>query len=91
MRGTTLDATKPVTQQLAEALHQSLGRVIRLFQEWDLDGDGQITKKELTRALQSLGLAAGSELNKIGSELFEELDRDGSVRARVKAHRDAHI
>jgi len=57
------------------ALDKNAGRIIDLFREWDVDGDGNVTKKEFRKAMPVLGFdVPTSEVDK----LFESFDPDGS-------------
>ena len=60
---------------LRDALVQQAARVIDLFQAWDADGDGGVTKTEFKAAIPELGLWTDSgEVD----ELFDSFDADGS-------------
>ena len=65
---------KSVQEQLTAMLVKSAGRVLDLFQQWDVDGDGQVSKKEFRRAMKVLGFdAPREELD----GLFDSFDPDG--------------
>ena len=53
----------------------TMRRVLDLFHEWDTDGDGQVSKREFRRAVQSFGwdYSAGHI-----DGVFAEIDVDGS-------------
>ena len=59
-----------------QVLKAHAAKVITVFQSWDLDGDGAISKREFRRAVQPLlNLPAGPEAL---DELFDLFDSDGS-------------
>ena len=59
-----------------QVLKAHAAKVIAVFQSWDLDGDGAISKREFRRAVQPLlNLPAGPEAL---DELFDLFDSDGS-------------
>ena len=65
--------------QKALTLRQSLGQnhaqLVRLFREWDEDGDGSVSRQEFRRAMPMLGLRASrAEID----DIFDSLDQDGS-------------
>merc|ERR1712083_1037057 len=69
------ESDKSVAVQIQEALAANAARVIDLFREWDIDGDGQITRKEFHKAMPMLGLEVPKrEIDKV----FDEFDPDGS-------------
>ena len=45
-------------EQLLNLLHENNAKLIDLFREWDHDGNGALDKKELQRAVSSLGYDA---------------------------------
>ena len=47
--------------QIRDALSEHAVRVIDLFREWDDDGSGSISKRELCKALGAMGLAVPRE------------------------------
>ena len=52
MRAIDLDESegaRPVHEQLRDAISAQAVRVIELFREWDADGDGTVSKKEVRR------------------------------------------
>jgi hypothetical protein len=52
----TGEGAPPIVDQLRDALHKNLSRVIDIFREWDEDGSGTVSKKEFGQALPMLGL-----------------------------------
>lgn len=64
----------PITEQIAAALRANAGKVMDLFREWDVDGDGQVSKKEFHRAMPALGLEVPK---KEVDTLFDSWDKDG--------------
>ena len=58
--GAKLEATSgvPVMEQLGALLTYHAQTIIRLFQDWDEDGNGGVSKAEFRRALQGLGYDA---------------------------------
>jgi len=68
------DDAPPIGDQIATALRSNAGRVMDLLREWDVDGDGEISRKEFHAAMPKLGL----EVPKAGiDELFDSWDADG--------------
>ena len=63
---------------LRDALARSVTRVLDLLQAWDVDGSGDIGKKEFRRAVKALGF--GEVRDKEIDKCFEELDGDASGR-----------
>jgi len=55
-----LDASSnvPVMEQLGRHLTENSATIIRLFQDWDEDGNGGISKAEFRRAIKGMGYAA---------------------------------
>merc|ERR1740139_934381 len=69
------DSDKSVAEQLRDALSKSAVRVIDLFDEWDTDGNGQVSKKEFRKAMSLLGFTVPIEDI---DALFDSWDPDGS-------------
>ena len=69
---------RPIQEQLVDILNKHKAMVRHLFEEWDTNGDHQISKKELQRALHSLGLSPDATSRAAADELFDLLDKDGS-------------
>ena len=69
------EGAPPVSEQLRDALKANATRVIDLFKEWDEDGDGTITTKELGTVMRSLGQnPTEAELQ----DMINEVDADGN-------------
>ena len=79
LAGFVVDSSMSVTDQLIAAIHKSKARLLSLFVEWDENGDGQISKGEMLRALRHLGLTNGDQDREVIDELFTRLDKDNSV------------
>ena len=71
-----VDMSEYLLWSLRDALIRSSQRVLDLFEEWDDDGSGTITKKELGRAVEAMGFT-GFGKGAVDA-LFAELDGDGS-------------
>lgn len=78
LHGLKLDPLQDLTPQLIGAIHHSRARVLHLFQEWDTNGDGAISREEMLKALEHLGLDAGDVARRAVNELFTVLDADAS-------------
>jgi len=64
----------PISEQLAAALRKGAGKVLDLFRDWDVDGDGEVSRKEFHKAMPALGL----EVPKAAiDELFSQWDASG--------------
>ena len=72
--GLTLSGEGPLSEQLAEALKKSSGRVLDLFRSWDTDGDGEVSRAEFHKAIPALGLEVPKE---DVEKLFNEWDGGG--------------
>ena len=60
---------------LKRALHLNLGRIATLFTDWDYDGNGLISKREMRRALAAQSI----EVDRLALDtLFLSLDADNS-------------
>lgn len=63
-----------VSERLRQKLRESWSRVSQLLQEWDSDGDGEISKEEFTKGMVAMGIA----LSKYEvEEVFAVYDKDG--------------
>jgi len=63
-----------IVDQLSDALKSNASRVFALFQSWDQDGDGEISRKEFHRAMPALGF----DVPKADIDaLFNRWDTDG--------------
>ena len=68
-------STQGVPAILKDRLKASATKVINLFQAWDNDGDGQVSKKEFRKGLEVLGI----EMSRREVEMFyEAYDPDNS-------------
>ena len=65
----------PVADQLRDVLSKQAVRVIELFREMDIDGDGLIDRKEFRRGMTALGLDVPRAMV---DALFDSWDPDGS-------------
>ena len=65
----------PVADQLRDVLSKQAVRVIELFRDMDLDGDGLIDRKEFRRGMTALGLDVPRAMV---DALFDSWDPDGS-------------
>ena len=67
-------SAKPVPEQLRDALRKHAIKVMDLFREWDVDGDGEVTKKEFRKAMAVLGFEVSRA---VMDEVFDSFDADG--------------
>ena len=74
-------SSRTVGEQLGDALKAQAGKVIDLFREWDLDGNGTVDRKEFHTAMPRLGLDVGKETI---DKLFDSWDPDGSGELTFK-------
>jgi len=73
------------TLSLRKALALNHVQIMRLFREWDEDGDGNVSQKEFRNAMPMLGIKASrDEID----ELFDSLDPDGSGSIEYDELRD---
>ena len=69
------DASKPLSRRLAEVLASKAARVVALFREWDVNGDGGISRAEFRNSIARLGLQVDrAEMD----TLFDSWDLDSS-------------
>ena len=68
-------AERRAVAALKKALHMNYGKISTLFHQWDKDGDGNISKSEVRRALAAMCIAVD---DKSLSTLFRKLDTDNS-------------
>ena len=73
-----MDGEKDSVARLREALKKNASSVIKLFAQWDVDGDGKITRAEFTRALPRMQLGDERFETSDADELFTTLDKDRS-------------
>ena len=72
---------QPIHQQLQQALSLNAVHILTLFNTWDEDGDGLMSKPEFETGLRTLGLdVPSSTIN----ELFSSWDQDGSGTLSMK-------
>ncbi|KOO22403.1 voltage dependent ion channel [Chrysochromulina tobinii] len=70
-----------VQQEIRLALAANHAKVLDLFRQWDVDGDGTVRKPELRKAVALLGYDVPNvEVDK----LFESFDRDGGGAIEYK-------
>lgn len=62
-------------KQLKALLCNSIRAVSSLFQMWDMDGDGTISKSEFQDAVRALGVSVSPQVCDV---VFDEFDPDGS-------------
>ena len=70
----TPSSTAAAARRSAQALVKNAGRVMDLFREWDIDGDGEISRKEFRSSMKRLGLEVPA---KDIDALFDSWDPDG--------------
>ena len=72
------DSTPPaqVMAQLGELLSRHQQTIIRLFQDWDEDGNGGIGREEFRKALAGLGYTADK---KAVNQIFDQLQAETST------------
>ena len=62
-------SSKPVAQQLQEALAKEKMRVIDLFREWDVNDDSKVSRAEFHKAMARLKFdAPASDIDALFSE-----------------------
>ena len=71
------EAARLLAGLLVEALHRPYARIIELFQQWDADADGCVSKVEFRNALPLLQLNGDVSLAEVDA-LFDSFDVDGS-------------
>jgi len=78
LQGATLQADKldvaSMVRQVAAALARNLAKVSSLFAEWDIDGNGRLSRSELREAMRVLGIGS----SEAADALFASIDTDGS-------------
>ena len=76
------DDMRPISVQLRDALAANAVRVCDLLREWDLDGNGCVTKVEFRNAMPLLGLkdVPKKEIDAV----FDSLDTDGGGQLEMK-------
>ena len=75
------DSDKSVAEQLRDALASASVRVIDLFNDWDDDQSGTVSRKEFHKAMAELEFNVPKEAI---DELFAEWDPDGSGALELK-------
>jgi len=81
IQGIDIDESKPVADQLRDALATNMVRVIDLFKEWDDDNTGTVSKKEFRKAMPMMGLSVSKEEM---DAIFDEWDDDKSGVISIK-------
>lgn len=71
----TADESVAVQLRIRRALQANFAKVVTLFQAWDEDGDGVISRREFWHALSLIGVGKNREDI---DRLFSEFDVDGS-------------
>ena len=71
----TGEGAPPIADQIRDALHKNLTRVIDLFREWDTNGDGVLSRREFGKGLRQMGLPVRTA---DANELFDSWDSDRS-------------
>jgi Ca2+-binding EF-hand superfamily protein len=75
VKGIRLSPDYDIISQVASGLAKNWGKLQWLFAQWDEDGSGTISRKELRRALEALGLESHKRAI---NALFDAMDSDGS-------------
>ena len=75
LAGVSAATTADVATGLAGLLLENFTRVADLFNAWDTNNDGKISRREFCRAVKVLGLNATDEET---TALYDSFDRDGS-------------
>jgi Ca2+-binding EF-hand superfamily protein len=68
------EGTLSIVTQIRRALAINAVRIMDLFREWDVDGDGLLTAEEFKQAMPLLGIHVAEEETR---ELFDTMDSDG--------------
>ena len=69
------DSEEQHWQCVRDGLRSHGARLMRVFEEWDIDEDGKLEVDELARALRQIGYPASRG---VVAKVFDELDEDGS-------------
>ena len=75
------DSDKSVAEQLRDALIENSVRIIDLFNDWDDDHNGKVTRDEFHKAMAQLQFEVPAEAIDV---LFAEWDPDGSGALELK-------
>lgn len=67
----------PVVDQLQLALKKVMGKVLSLFESWDVNADGVVGRAEFHRAMHALGLEVPAEAI---DQLFDSWQRAGIAK-----------
>ena len=67
--------------KLRDALKSRMQKIVNLFQEWDQDKDGSISRKEFSRAMTLLSFEAPKE---VIDQLFQLMDEGGDGKISYK-------
>ena len=75
VKGVRLSPEFDIISQLAHGIASNWGKLVWLFESWDVDRDGTISRREIRRALAELGLEAHP---KAIDAFFDAMDADRS-------------
>lgn len=82
LKGASGERKEEVLDRLRGAVDAVQARLLDLFRSWDHDGSGEVSKKEFSRGLAALGLAAASPEQAL--QLFEHFDQNGDGVIEVR-------
>ena len=101
VKGIQFSPDYDIISQLTTGLAANWGKLAGLFELWDTDGSGTLSRNEVRRALNSLGLSSETHPKAVDA-LFESIDTDRSgevtfdefniaVRASLRAAKSAQL